>query len=257
MHNTTLVKASKDFFTQKFLFLSLAPFIIPMLIFSGLLIYGGGEFYSLLQEGSMSGDYSYIDAQSYPTLTYLLSFAVVHWLVMTLFVLFGSFGVVLFSLVVAVITVGFMTPYIVEKVRVKSYANVNKAEGESLLFSFWTTIKIFMKFMLILLCTLPFLLLPFVNFLILQLPFFYLFHQLMLHDLLSSGVCDDASEIIEKNRAYLFVVLGIFFLASLVPLVGLLFQVFFIVYLSHFILNKSKSLHKSSDTNLEVSQLLQ
>ncbi len=248
MHNTTIAKALKDFFTQKFLFLSLAPFIVPLLIFGAFLIYGGSEFFTLLQEGSVSGDYSYIDQETYPTLSYILGFAVVHWLIMTLFVLFGTFGVVLFSLVFAVITVGFLTPYIVQSVRKKSYAEIKQGKGEGLFSSSWISFKIFMSFLLLLLCTLPFLLLPFVNFFILQVPFFYLFYKLMMHDLVSSGVCENTQEIIEKNRAYLIIVMGLFFLASLIPLFGLLLQVFFVVYLAHFILSKAENMEKSSGT---------
>lgn len=253
MHNSTLVKASKDFFTGKFLFLSLAPFIAPILILGAFFVYGSSEFLTLLQEGSSSGDYSYIDESAYPTLTYLLSFAVFHWLIMTLFVLLGTFGIVLFSLVIAVITVGLLTPYIVGLVRKKSYLHVKRADGDGFLFSLWSIFKIFMKFTLLLLCVLPFLLLPFVNFFIFQLPFFYLFYRLMMYDLVSSGLCTDAEHIIRENRLYLFIVMGIFFFLSLIPLFGLLLQVFFVVYLSHFILNKSKSVETISNTNITTS----
>jgi len=122
-----------------------------------------------------------------------------------------------------------------------------------LLFSLWIIFTIFMKFILLILCVLPFLLLPFVNFFILQLPFFYLFYRLMMYDLISSGVCADAQFIIKDNRLYLFIVMGIFFFLSVIPLFGLLLQVFFVVYLSHFILNKSKSIEQSSNTSLETS----
>jgi hypothetical protein len=252
MHNSTLAKASKDFFTGKFLFLSLAPFIAPILILGTFFVYGSSEFLTLLQDGSASGDYSYIDESAYPILTYLLGFAVFHWLIMTLFVLLGTFGIVLFSLVIAVITVGLLTPYIVNAVRKKSYLHVKSTDGDSFLFSIWSIFIIFMKFILLLLCVLPFLLLPFVNFFIFQLPFFYLFYRLMMYDLVSSGVCKDAEHIIKENRLYLFVVMGIFFFLSLIPLFGLLLQVFFVVYLSHFILNKSKEVELSRNTNMEI-----
>ena len=251
MHNSTLVKASKDFFTGKFLFLSLAPFVAPILILGAFFIYGSGEFLTLLQEGSASGDYSYIDENAHPTLAYLLGFAVFHWLIMTLFVLLGTFGIVLFSLVIAVITVGLLTPYIVDAVRKKSYLHIKRVDGDSFVLSIWSIFKIFMKFILLLLCVLPFLLLPFVNFFIFQLPFFYLFYRLMMYDLISSGVCKDAEQIIKENRLYLFVVMGIFFFLSLIPLFGLLLQVFFVVYLSHFILNKSKSIEVVSNTDIQ------
>ena len=253
MHNATIVKASKDFFTGKFLFLSLAPFIVPILILGTFFVYGSSEFVTLLQEGSANGDYSYIDEKAYPILAYLLGFAVFHWLLMTLFVVLGTFGVVLLSLVIAVITVGLLTPYIVNAVRKKSYIHVKKSDGDEFLYVLWNISKIFMKFLLLFLCTLPFLLLPFINFFIFQLPFFYLFYRLMMYDLVSSGVCEDAQNIIKENRLYLFVVMGIFFFLSLIPLFGLLLQVFFVVYLSHFILNKSKSVELVSNTDIQTS----
>jgi len=252
MYNTTLIKAVKDFFTAKFLFLSLAPFVVPIVILGTFFIYGSSEFIDLLQQGAVSGDYSYIDETTYPILSYLLGFAVFHWILVTLFVVFGTFGVVLLSLVLAVITVGLLTPYIIDIVRKSNYPYVKKANGDGFLLSIWENIKIFLKFVLLFLCTLPFLLLPFVNFLVFQLPFFYLFYRLMIYDLVSCGVCEDAEYIIKENKIYLFVVMGIFFFLSLIPLFGLLLQVFFVVYLSHFILSKSKSVGLVSNSSTEI-----
>jgi hypothetical protein len=160
MHNATIVKASKDFFSGKFLFLSLAPFIAPILILGAFFVYGSGEFLNLLQEGSTSGDYSYIDESAHPILTYLLGFAVFHWVIMTLFVVFGTFGIVLISLILAVITVGLLTPYIVSLVRKKSYLHVKQSDGDGFFSSAWIMFKIFMKFILLFLCTLPFVQMP-------------------------------------------------------------------------------------------------
>ncbi len=251
MHNATIVKASKDFFTGKFLFMSLAPFVVSVLLLGGFFLYGSSEFIDFLQQGAISGDYSHIDEAAHPIFAYLLGFAVFHWLLVTLFVVFGSLGVVLLSLVIAVLVVGFMTPIIVEAVRKKSYVHVAKVDNDGLFLSLWIVVKIFLKFTLLFLCTLPLLILPFVNFFIFQLPFFYLFYSLMMYDLVSSGVCKDAEQIIKENRIYLFIVMGIFFFLSLIPLFGLLLQVFFIVYLSHFILNKSKSVELASNTHIE------
>ncbi len=241
MRNSVLTKALQDFFSSKFLFLSLAPFIAPILVLGAFFIYGSGEFISLLQEGSASGDYSFIDETAHPTLAYLLGFTVFHWLLTTLFILFGTLGVVLLSLVIAVITVGFLTPYIVSLVRKNSYPHIKETDGDGIFFTLWSLFKIFMKFLVLFLCTLPFLAFPFINIFILKLPFFYLFYTLMMYDLLSSGVCEDVKQIMRKHRPYLLVVMAFFFFLSLIPLFGLLLQVFFIVYLSHFLLEKSKS----------------
>ena len=249
MHNSVIFKASKDFISSKFLFLSFAPFLISILILASLFIYGGSEFIALLDEGAKSGDYAYMDDSGYPILSYLLGFAVFHWLLMALFFMFGTIGVVLLSLIIAVVVVGFLTPYIVSIVRKNGYENIDKTNDDTFLISIFMIFKIFLKFIFLLLCTLPFLLLPFINFLIIQLPFFYLFYKLLIYDIVSCGICKDAENIIRENRFYLFIVMGFFFLLSLIPMLGLLLQVFFIVYLSHFILSKSKS---TSDIQTEV-----
>ncbi len=77
---------------------------------------------------------------------------------------------------------------------------------------------------------------------------------MMMYDLISSGVCADAEYIIKENRLYLFIVMGFFFFFSLIPMFGLLLQVFFVVYLSHFILNKSKAIELASNTGVEITK---
>lgn len=247
MNETVLVKSLKDFFTSKFLFMSLAPFIVPIIVLSGFFIYGSSELVTLLQQGAQSGDFSFIDESAHPTIAYILGFSIVHWLLMSLFVVVGTFGVVLVSLVIAVITVGFMTPLIVKAVRARNYPEIPSSKGDDFLASLWNIIKIFLKFILLFLCTVPFLFLPFINFMIFQVPFFYLFYRLMIYDLLSTGVSEDSEKIIQENKFALFIVMLIFFLLSLIPLFGLLLQVFFIVYLSHFLLSKSKQVVYNSN----------
>jgi len=252
MQDTIIVKAVKDFFSGKFLFMSLAPFIAPIIIIGGFFIYGSSELITLLQDGASSGDFSYIDEKAYPILTYILGFSIVHWLIMSLFIVFGTLGTVLISLVIAVITVGLLTPAIVSSVRKRHYNDIQEVSGDGFLFSLWTIFKIFMKFVLLFLCTLPFLLLPFINFMVFQLPFFYLFYKLMIYDLLSTGISNDALKILDENKMYIFIVMVIFFFLSLIPLFGLLLQVFFVVYLSHFILSKSNNSAYKRNTSLET-----
>ncbi|WP_458700112.1 EI24 domain-containing protein [Sulfurospirillum sp. 1307] len=247
MSETVLAKSLKDFFSGRFLFISLAPFIVPILILGGFFIYGSSEFIDLLNQGASTGDFSFIDESVHPTIAYLLTFSIIHWLIMTLFVVVGTFGVVLISLIIAVITVGLLTPFIVSSIRKRHYPHIREGSEDSLFKSLWNIFIIFLKFILLFLCTLPFLLLPFVNFMIFQVPFFYLFYQLMVYDLLSVGVSEDAKKIVEENKISLLIILLIFFFLSLIPMFGLLLQVFFVVYLSHFILSKSRTFVEKSN----------
>lgn len=239
MNDIIFVKASRDFFSGKFLFISLAPLIVPIIILGTIFIYGGNEFLSVLQDGAKSGDFSFLDESAYPVSAYFLGFTVVQWLLIGALTVFGTFGVILLSLILAVLTVGLLTPVIVKSVKTKNYQEIPSGREHSVLVTLGNIVKIFAKFLLLFLCTLPFLFIPLLNFLFFQVPFFYLFYQLMIYDMISTGICSDVKEIIESNRLYLFVIMALFFFLSVIPLLGLLLQVFFIVYLSHFILSKS------------------
>lgn len=239
MNDLVFIKAFRDFFSKSFLFLSLAPFLIPVILLSSLFYYGGSEFSVLLVEGSQSGDFSFLDESAHPILAFLLGFSVVHWLIITLLGVFGTLGVILLSLVIAMVVVGFLTPQVVRIIRKRHYLHVEAVKPDSLAKSLSTMALIFLKFLGLFIFCLPFLLLPFVSFFILNIPFFYLFYKFMIYDVLSTGLSKDAQRVVHENSIYLFIVMVLFFSLSLIPLLGLFFQLFFVAYLTHFILSKS------------------
>jgi hypothetical protein len=239
MKEMILVKSLKDFGSRRFLFFSLAPFLIPIILLSTLFYFGGSEFSVLLIQGSESGDFSFLDETQHPILAFLLGFSVVHWIILTLLGVFGTLGVVLISLVIAMVIVGFLTPLIIKNVRQRHYPKIEPAKGDTLFKSLSNMAIIFLKFLAIFLICLPFLMLPFVSFFILNIPFFYLFYKFLLYDIISNGISKDAYTIVHEHKFYLLFVLVLFFTLSLIPFVGLFLQVFFVTYLSHFFLSKS------------------
>lgn len=239
MQDILFIRAMKDFFSKKILFLSFAPFIIPVILLSTLFYMGGNEFATILIQGSQNGDFSFLDENAHPIFAFLLGLSVVHWLIITLIGVFGTLGVVLLSLVIAMIVVGFLTPIVIETIRKRHYPYVQAAKPDSTFKSLGIMGMILLKFLGIFLFCLPFLLLPFVSFFILNIPFFYLFYKFMLYDLLSCGISAEASKIMHENSLYLLVILLVFFSLSLIPFAGLFLQLFFVTYLSHFILSKS------------------
>ncbi len=239
MQNMVVVKATRDFFTSKFLFMSLAPFIVPIIILGSFFIYGSGEFITMLEDGARSGDFSFLDESVYPISAYILSFSVVQWLLIGIFAVIGTLGVVLLSLIIAVLTVGILTPKIVKTIKARNYTTIPAGVDHGFLKSLGNISKIFLKFLLFLLCTIPFLFVPFLNFVFFQVPFFYLFYNLMMYDMISTGISKDVEKVIKDNKIYLLTIMMLFFFLSVIPLLGLLLQVFFIVFLSHFILTKT------------------
>lgn len=240
MKEIILIKSLRDFFSKRFLFLTLAPFFIPIILFSAIFYFGGSEFSVLLVQGSQSGDFSFLDESAHPILAFLLGFSAVHWVILTLMGVFGTLGVVLISLVIAMLVVGFLTPLIISYVRDAHYPNVEAIRGDGIGKSLLSVSIIFLKFLVLFLICLPFLILPFVSFFILNIPFFYLFYKFLLYDIISNGISKDAHSIMHEYKFYLLFVMLVFFTLSLVPFLGLFLQVFFVTYLSHFFLSKSR-----------------
>lgn len=234
-----IMRALEDSVSPRFLLMALGPFFVPIVILGGFFIYGGNELFMLLENGAKEGDFSFLDESAHPTLAYLLSFAVIHWIIVALFALIGTFGVVLFSVIIAVITVGFMTPFIVKNVRKRHYKHVPAGKEESFLLTMWKMLKIVLLFLLLLLVALPMLLVPLLNVIALQIPFFYLFYKLMMVDIISTGVTQNAKMLAKQYKVELLLILLGFYFLALIPFLGLLLQVFFVTYLSHFFLSRA------------------
>ncbi|MDD3462527.1 MAG: EI24 domain-containing protein [Sulfurospirillaceae bacterium] len=240
MQSPSLLMVSlKDYFSKKFMLLSIAPLAIPLVLFGFLLVYVGGEF-SVMMADSASGQSVVVDQATHPIIAWLLGFYIVNWLVVTLFYLFGTVFVMLSSLVVAVIVIGLLTPFIVSIIRKRHYPSLQPYNDVSFIDSFFALLWIFAKFLVAFLVALPFLLVPFLNILIFYIPFFYLFYKLMILDMLSCGIADKKTllGISKEYQTTLLVTLFGFFMLSLVPFAGLFLQTFFVIYLSHFFFQK-------------------
>ncbi len=83
----------KDFFTAKFITLSILPLFLSIVSLAWLTIWGGGEIFDLLSEGARSGNYAFIDTNS--TLSSyavkILSFSATKWIISILFYVLAPF----------------------------------------------------------------------------------------------------------------------------------------------------------------------
>lgn len=229
----------KEFLTKKFILLSILPLIISVLTLSGFLIFGGIEFFNILSEGAKNGDFSFIDANKYPFLVKILAFSLTKWLLMALFYIMGTFFVLLISLFIAVIVAGFLTPIATKHLNEKYY-HYNLSKEVNFLRIAKLTFIIFLKFILFLLISIPFLFIPLINVFVINIVFFYLYYKFMLLDVGSNALNENDFEILwlkdGENDFKLSCLL--FYLISLIPLIGLFLQLFFVIFLSNLIYKK-------------------
>lgn len=208
---------------MKFLSLSLATLIVPLAILGGLLVAGVSEFFDAFLQGNE-------EVVGGTILATILQFGFVKWLIATFFYTIGSFVVVLLSLVIAMIVLGFLTPIVVSTLHKRYYADVTlQAMGGFDAFKMISAV--FFKFIILLILCLPFIFFPFV----INIPFLYLFYKLLLIDVGSNIMPKEPLLLFEKqNFMQIFLLCVIFFILSLIPVVGIFLQLFFAIYLTHY-----------------------
>ena len=231
----------KDFFTAKFIALSILPLCLSIFSLAWLTIWGGSEIFDVLSEGARSGNYSFIDTNS--TLSSyairILSFSATKWIVSILFYILSTFLTIIVSIVIALIVAGFLTPVVAKEINKRHYNYVLKSEVSTARVLKVMMIEI-MKFLGILLVCLPLLFVPVLNFFIINVPFFYIYYKLLLIDVGSNTLDSDKFELalLEGGGVKFIAFTLLFYLISLVPLAGLFFQLYFVIVLSHLFFEK-------------------
>ncbi len=257
---TLLVKSIKDFFTPSMLKLTLFPFILTISILSFLFFLSADIGLDKLSDQSfhIQSSNSYIEdgvqvSESYDE-TYTGSGIIEYLLnnewtssIMKFFIYtIGLFFVLIFSVILAIIIIGFLTPAIVRVIHKRHYSEI-KLDGygnliSSLFFLFKTIfITIFMFLLFI-----PLYFIPAIGIVILNIPFYYFFHKMLNYDITSSMMSKKEYKIVKIDASNLirFKTL-ILYLFSLIPGVILVTTSFYVIYMTHnyfFLLQKEREL---------------
>lgn len=229
----------KDYFTPKFLGLSAATLLIPLIILFILLILGGGEFFDILSQGAQSGDFSFLNGEEYPILASILKLSIIKWLLVSVFYLFGGLFAVLLSLLIAIAVLGFLTPVVVSTIHKRHYLKYGVLKSMNTTTSTKMIVGAVLKFVLLLIVAIPFMFIPLINFFAINVPFLYLFHQMMVLDVGSNMMDKEHFLKAHKKHFKSLVALSlVFFVVSIVPIVGIFLQLFFAIYYTHFFFQK-------------------
>jgi hypothetical protein len=236
MIEAKLVKKSiEDFFSLKLLAYSVVPFLVTFALFLYLYLGIGGDAIDSFKHSIENGVVPFLDADKHPILTYILTIGIFKWLFSIFFYLVGAIAVILLTVIVSAIIVGFFTPAIVKTIRDKHYPNfIIKNDNFTISVTVWQFIKIFAIFALLFIVALPFLFIPGVNFFAINIPFYYLFHNMLVLDVGSSILSKEEFKTITKKHKLLFrsTTLSEYGL-SLIPFVSMIFQVLFVIILAH------------------------
>ena len=273
----------KDFFTPYFLSLAIMPLIITLALLFGSLLYGMQVLHDKLNsvhiektstqyesaQGSRSessvnisfdensSSTSLFDInptelltslQDSQVLESLLEYAWLRWVVEKILLLFASYLVLIVGVIIAVIIVGFFTPLVVKKLKSRHYPPLEIKGHGSLLYVLWFAIKSFLIMIVLYIVLIPAYFIPVINIAAFHLPAYYFFHKMLVFDV--GSTINTQKEYLQikatvGNQIRLRTLL--MYLMTLIPLVGIFFPIFFVIYLSHLFMNESVELRMLTD----------
>lgn len=178
----------------------------------------------------------YLDAlfapESDSIFAWFYSFSLVSFLIHSLNFLAVSFFVIFASSAVSLFLLSFFIPLIATKINAKYYNHEPKEKMGDLAL-FFQMFKVLLKFIPLFFLALILFFIPFINLIAFFLAFYYLFHNALILEVL--GAVLDKKKFKEQTNTpfeFKFYTLIFYVLASF-PFVGLILQLFFVIFLIH------------------------
>jgi len=233
-------RALADLLTPRFLLLSLLPLVVvlPLTVMALVSISGGAA--ELFQGEGAQANWLADWVATWPLVGGVAGYGWVRGLLGLVGAVAGWLLVLLGSLFLAVAVVGLFTPSIVGEVRRRHYPDRLPGGGGGMGAYVGFLLRTLLTFIGLGLLVLPLLLVPGVNLLAINLPFYYWFHRLLSWDVLEAACTPEMRDRIAPGvRSGLQLRTFLLYPLSIVPLAGLLLQVFFVLVLAHHLLSRS------------------
>ncbi|MCR8696701.1 MULTISPECIES: EI24 domain-containing protein [Campylobacter] len=233
--NSVIKRSFADFLSLRFILLSILPLAVSLASLIGLVVLFGDDIFAAFAKPQIQ---TYASGDGF--IAWLISLSLVQFIITSSFYVISIFLAIILSVAIAAVITGFLTPYIVKFINQKYY-NYNTTPDPSNIRVLNLIFITFIKFILIFLICIPLLFIPVINLFILNLPFFYLFYRLMLIDVASNTSDRLIFEVdLQKGGGVKFFSASvIFYIITLIPFVGLFSQIFFVIFLSHLLLEKN------------------
>lgn len=273
----------KDFFTPYFLSLAILPFIITLVILFSTLVYGmqilsdklnsvhiektttsystattshsqSSVQMSFEEQNSTSSLLDIDPAVLYSSiknsqiLASILQNDTFNWILEKIIYLVASYFILIFSVIIAVVVVGFFTPLVVRKLKSRHYPPfVIKGHGNILevtlhaLYAFLVMVALYIVLI-------PLYFIPLVNIVAFNLPAYYFFHKMLVFDVGSTiNTKKEYKHIKSIVGNQIRVRTFLMYLLTMIPFVGVFFPLLFVIYLSHIFINETVELREVID----------
>jgi len=241
-----IIQSIKDFLTPKMLKFSLLPIIVTIVlmyvlffVLAGIGAEQIGEVHVQAQQTTMQNGVPHTESldaylEGTAMMQFLMSYAATAWIATFLIYAIGGFLTLYASIFIAILVIGFLTPYVLKELQQRHYQDVELIGYSNLASALlstlkWTAIMIGLFILLI-----PFYFIPLLNIIALNFPLYYFFHKMLNYDISTNmNTKDEALEISFKKKNMLRVKTLLLYLISLIPFVIFFTTVFFVIYLGH------------------------
>jgi len=257
--NSILLLSIKDLFTAKMLKYSILPFILSMLVLYILFFVAAGigldslgnlsveSSQTTIQNGIPHTDTFAATLEGTAIIQFLMSHAITSWIATFLVYTIGTFLTLYFSIFIALLIIGFLTPIILKELQIRHYPNVEMIGHSNIFESLFLVVKWVLIMLIMFIVFIPLYFIPLVNIVAFNLPLYYFFHKIMTYDI-SSTICtkEEAMKIKFFHATTLRLkTLGLY-LISLIPFVIFFATVFYVIYLGHSYFLETKKLREEN-----------
>ncbi len=236
----------KDFFTLKMLKYSVAPFVVTIVLMYILFFVIAGigvdqlaqvEVHSTettIQNGIPHTESVTTMLEGTAIIQFLMSYAITSWIATFLIYAVGSFLVLYVSIFIAIIVIGFLTPFILKELQRRHYNDVEMIGHSNIITGILQLIKWALTMLFLFIILIPFYFIPLVNIIAFNLPLYYFFHKMLVFDI-SSNICtkeeDKKIGYFSANKIRLKTLA--LYLISLIPFAIFFGAIFYVIYLGH------------------------
>ncbi len=246
-----LMLSIRDFFTSKMLKYAILPFVATLVVMYVLFfVLAGSGLDSMhanlninttqttMQNGIPHTEIFSAHVEDSSIIKFLMKYSVTSWLASFLVYAIGGFFILFASIFLAVIIVGFMTPFVLKELQARHYQDVqmigySNIFESALLVLKWAFIMLLLFFILI-----PLYFIPILNIVAFNFPLYYFFHKMMIYDVSSNiATREENKKLLYYKKGSLRIKTLFLYLISLIPFAIFFGAIFYVIYLgnSYFI----------------------
>ena len=255
----------KDFFSIKMLKFSVIPFFVALILVYSFVFYFAhltirdlrhASFHvhqsqTTIIDGLETIDTSNADFQSSSILSFLMSHALTSWIITFLIYTMGSMLALILTIFISLISITFLTPFILKNIHEQHYADIEMKGYDNI---FWSFIKIFRWFVIMVtmfLLFIPFYFVPILNVIMFNLPMYYFFHKILTYDVASNiSTKNEYKKIMFFAGTEIRIKTFLLYLVSLIPFAVLFTGVYYIIFMGHTYFRETKELRESNNYSL-------